>query len=145
MSFVLNISVVLKIWCDALSCAPLGYDCGRILFCSSRTWTRNKTCPDLEEMMWWLFLCSFKLWLWANSLCNGYKQTCNLSYGSFSCVPLSCDCEWISFCNGCTWTCSLSYGPSSCVPLGCDCGRISFAIVTSEFIVRLIVHFPVFL
>ena len=145
MCFVLNMFGVLKRWCNALSCAPLGYDCGWILFCSYCTWIRNKTCPDLEVMMWWLFLCSFKLWLWANLLCNGYIWTCNLSYGSFSCVPLSCDCEWISFSNGNKWTRNSSYGLFSCAPSSCDCEQTCFAMVTYELAIYLMVHFPVFL
>ena len=82
MCFVLNMSGILKRWCDALSCAPLGYDCEQSLF----------AVITLELVMKHVRI---------------LKRWCDALF----CAPSSYDCEGISFCNGYKWTCNLSYGP----------------------------------
>ena len=97
-----------------------------ILFCSYNIWTRNTNVlrPEhvwiLEEMMGSLFLCSFKMWLVsksrfaiiadklvicfmvhfdANMLLHKHVWILDRQWDYFSCAPLRCDCEQISFCN----------------------------------------------
>ena len=145
MCFVLNMSGVLKRWCNALSCAPLAMTVSESCFAVlalelviKHVQILKRWCDDSSYAP---SSCDCE----QNLLCNGYKWLVIHLMVHFSCVPLSCDCEWISFCNGYKWTHSLSYGPSSCFPLGCDCGESRFAMVTSELVVCLMVHFPVFL